>query len=60
MPSLRAYNNFLLGYYTYLEARFIKVIYIFVLYTIFSLYILYKVKPTLYNCWFFLFITLVV
>jgi len=44
MPSLKAYNNFLLSYYTHLKARFVKVIYIFILYIIFGLYILYKVS----------------
>ena len=40
MLSLRAYNNFLLAYYPYLEARFIKVIGIPILNTILSYSIL--------------------
>ena len=49
MLSLRAYKNFLLAYYPYLEARFVKVIHVSVLDTIFSFYIIYKVKLGLYN-----------
>ena len=49
MPSFRAYNDFLLGYYTHLEARFVKVIQVSVLDTVLSFYIMFKVELGLYN-----------